>query len=166
MLYLSNNAGFRVPANKQSAFTLIEIIVTIIVIGIAAAALMSVFTNMIRGSADPVIQQQATTVAEAYIEEIMLRSFNDPQGGESGTDEGEAGRADYDDVKDYRSLAVGPAADQFGVGIPALAAYIVTVTVTNVGLNGIAAADSLRVDVSVNHTAISPVVISAYRTNY
>lgn len=151
---------------RQSAFTLIEIIVTIIVLGVAATALLSVFTNLIRGSADPVIQQQATTVAEAYLEEIMLRSFDDPQGGESGTDEGEAGRADYDDVKDYRSLASGPAADQFGNPIAALSDYTVTVAVVNAGLNGIVVADSLRVDVSVSHPAIATITLSGYRTNY
>ncbi len=151
---------------RQIAFTLIELIVTIVVIGIAATALMSVFINMSRGSADPVIQQQATTVAEAYLEEILLRSFDDPQGSESGTTEGETGRAEYDDVKDYRSLAAGPVADQFGNAIAALAAYTVTVSVTNASLNGIAAADSLRIDVSVSHAAIAPVLLSGYRTDY
>ncbi len=151
---------------RQNAFTLIELIVTIVVIGIAATALMSVFTNMSRGSADPVIQQQATTIAEAYLEEILLRSFDDPQGSESGTTEGEAGRAEYDDVKDYRGLGVGAAADQLGNPIAALAAYTVTVSVTNASLNGIAAADSLRIDVSVSHAAIAPVLLSGYRTDY
>ena len=74
----TDNAGFRVtrPARRgraalrrQSAFTLIEIIVTIIVIGISATALLSVFTNMIRGSADPLIQQQATSIAGEIIGE-------------------------------------------------------------------------------------------------
>lgn len=151
---------------RERAFTLIEIVVTLVVIGIAAVALMSVFTSTVRGSADPLIQQQATTIAEAYMEEILLRSFDDPQGGETGTDEGEAGRSDYDDVKDYRSLAAGPAADQFGNPIAALAAYTVTVSVTNNAFNGIAAADALRVDVSVDHAAIDPILVSAYRTRY
>jgi len=151
---------------RQSAFTLIEIIVTLVVIGVSATALLSVFTNMVGGSADPAIQQQAATIAEAYMEEIRLRAFNDPQGGETGTDEGEAGRADYDDVKDYRSLAVGPAATQLGNPIAALAAYMVDVDVTDAGLNGIAAADSLRVDVTVSHPAIDDIVISGYRTRY
>lgn len=149
----------------QSAFTLIEVIVTIVVVSIASVALMS-FANMVRGSADPVIQQQATTIAEAYLEEILLRSFNDPQGGETGTDEGEAGRAEYDDVKDYRSLAAGPAADQFGNPVAALAAYTVTVNVTNTTLGGIPAADALRVDVSVSHAAISNILLSGFRTRY
>ena len=151
---------------NQYAFTLIEVIVTIIVIGIAAAALLSVVNNLVRGSADPVIQQQASTIAEAYMEEIMLRAFEDPQSGETGADEGEAGRADYDDVQDYRSLAIGPVADQFGNPIAALSAYTVEVNVINQGLNGIAAGDSLRVDVSVSHPAADTILLSRYRTRY
>lgn len=150
---------------RQSAFTLVEIIVTIVVIAIASTALLS-FANMVRGSADPVIQQQATTIAEAYLEEIMLRPFNDPQGGETGTDEGEAGRADYDDVKDYRSLAAGAAADQFGNPVAALAAYTVTVTITNAALGSVPMADSLRVDVNVDHPAIGDILLSGFRTRY
>jgi MSHA pilin protein MshD len=151
---------------RQLAFTLIEIIVTLVVIAIAATALMSVFSNMIRGSADPVVQQQATTVAEAYLEEILLRAFEDPQGGETGSDEGEAGRAEYDDVQDYRSLAVAPAADQFGNPIATLAAYTVRVSVTGDELNGVPSTDSLRIDVEVRHPAIAPILLSAYRTKY
>ncbi len=152
--------------HREAAFTLIEIIVTLVVIAIAGVALVSVFTSTVRGSADPLIQQQATTIAEAYVEEILLRSFDDPQGGESGTDEGEAGRSEYDDVKDYRSLVAGPAADQLGNPIPALANYTVTVSVSNNAFNGIAAADALRIDVSVDHPAIDPILVSAYRTRY
>ena len=151
---------------RQSAFTLIEIIVTIVVIAIGASALLSVFSSLARTSADPAIQQQATTIAEAYLEEILLRAFNDPQGGETGNDEGESGRAEYDDVKDYRSLAAAPAADQFGNPVPALADYTVTVTVTNSALGGLPAADSLRVDVNVNHPAIGDILLSGYRTRY
>ena len=150
---------------RQSAFTLVEIIVTIVVVSIASVALMS-FANVVRSSADPVIQQQATTIAEAYLEEILGRSFDDPQGGETGNDEGEAGRSDYDDVKDYRSLAAGPAADQFGNPVAALAAYTVTVNISNTALDSIAAADALRIDVSVSHPAISNILLSGFRTRY
>ena len=151
---------------RQSAFTLIEIIVTIVVIGIAATALMSTFTRFARSSVDPALQQQATTIAEAYLEEILLRPFNDPQGGETGTDEGEAGRALYDDVKDYRSLAAAPAADQFGNPVAALADYTVTVSVTNSALGGLPATDSLRIDVNVNHPLVGDITLSGYRTLY
>lgn len=153
---------------RQSAFTLVEIIVTIVVIAIASTALLS-FANIVRGSADPVIQQQATTIAEAYLEEILLRAFNDPQGSELGlgtVEPGEAGRAEFDDVQDYSTLAAGPTADQFGNPVAALAAYTVTVSVTNDALGGLPVADSLRVDVNVNHPAIGNIQLSGFRTRY
>ena len=151
---------------RQSAFTLIEVIVTIVVIGIAATALMSVFSQMARSSVDPALQQQATTIAEAYLEEILARSFNDPQGGETGSDEGEAGRALYDDVKDYRSLAAGPAADQLGNPVAALADYTVSVSITNTALDAVPADDSLLVEVNVNHPLVGTVILSGFRTLY
>ncbi len=150
---------------RSFGFTLIEIIVTLVVIAIAATALLSVYTSMVRGSADPMIQQQATTIAEAYLEEISLRAFNDPQGGETGADEGESGRAEYDDVKDYRDLASGPPADQYGVLIPALSAYTVTLSITDSALNTVPSNAALRIEVSVDHAAIDAIMIVAYRAN-
>ena len=154
---------------RQSAFTLIEIIVTIVVVGIAATALLGVFSNLARSSADPALRQQATTIAESYLEEILLRSFDDPQGGENGLGslEGESGRAEYDDVQDYSNLAAGPVADQFGNPIAALSAYTVSVTVGSVELDSaIPLADTLRVDVRVAHPAIDDIVLSGFRTRY
>lgn len=149
--------------HRQSAFTLIEIIVTIIVIGIAATALLSVFTNLVRGSADPVIQQQATTIAEAYLEEIMLREFADPQVAESGGAEAGETRPVYDDVQDYNSLGTTQVRDQNDNPIVALSAYQVTVTVNAAVLSGVAA---MQIDVSVNHPATGAIQLTAFRTDY
>jgi MSHA pilin protein MshD len=55
-------------------FTLIEIIVTIVVLAIAGTTLLSVFTSTARTIADPMIQQQAISIAEAYMEEVLLKS--------------------------------------------------------------------------------------------
>ena len=147
---------------RQSAFTLIEIVVTIIVIGISATALLSVFTNMIRGSADPVIQQQATTIAEAYLEEIMLRAFEDPQVLETGGAE-EASRPTYDDVQDYNDLGTTQVRDQNDNPIAALNDYQVTVTVNGAVLNGV---NAMQIDVSVNHPLTGTITLSAFRTDY
>ena len=148
---------------RQSAFTLIEIIVTILVIGISATALLSVFSNMIRGSADPVIQQQATTIAEAYLEEIMLRSFADPQVAETGVAEPGETRPNYDDVQDYNSLGTTQVRDQNNNPIAALSDYQVTVTVNGAVLNTVAA---MQIDVSVSHPATGAILLSAFRTDY
>ena len=151
---------------RQAAFTLIEIIVTLVVVGIAAVALLGVFTSNIRGSADPVVQQQAITIAEAYMEEIMLRAFEDPtdvEQGLGGTEAGEASRDLFDDVQDYNHLGTTEVRDQNNVAIPALSAYDVTVTVTAATLNTVPA---MLVDIQVDHPAISPIRLNAYRTDY
>jgi len=146
--------------NRQAGFTLIEIIVTIVVLSIAATAILSIFTNTIRTSADPMIQQQALSIAEAYMEEIQLKPFSDPGGGV-----GETARAAFDDVSDYGTLNNAAIEDQNGSPIADLSSYTVSVTVTsNASLNGIT--DALLISVSVNHAALDPVVIHGFRTNY
>ncbi len=156
-------AGFNAVLRRQSAFTLIEIIVTIIVIGISATALMSVFTNMIRGSADPVIQQQAATIAEAYLEEIMLRAFDDPQVAESGGAEAGETRPGYDDVQDYNSLGTTQVRDQNNNPVATLSDYQVTVTVSPALLNSV---NTMQIDVSVNHPVTGTITLSAFRADY
>ena len=155
---------------RQSAFTLIEIIVTIIVIGISATALMSVFASMIRGSADPMIQQQATTIAEAYMEEIMLRAFEDPQVAETGAAEAGETRPNYDDVQDYNSLGTTQVRDQNNNPVALLSAFGVTVVVAGDPLgdppNTVPAGAAMRVDVTVTHAAIADILLSGYRTRY
>jgi MSHA pilin protein MshD len=145
----------------SSAFTLIEVLVTIVVISIAGTALMGVYTSMVAKSADPIIQQQALAIAEAYMEEIRLKAFADPDGVEGET------RANFDDIQDYNGLPDTKVRDQNGVEILSLSAYSVTVNVASQTFAGIAnVADSMRIDVVVNHPAIDPITLSSYRVNY
>jgi MSHA pilin protein MshD len=148
---------------SQAAFTLIELLVTIIVIAISATALMGVYTNMVRGSADPVIQQQAITVAEAYLEEILRKDYDDPVLPETGGAEGTESRGSFNDVQDYNDLPDNQVRDQNNNPILALAAYSVTVSVAAAVLNGV---NAMRVDVTVTHPAISAISLSAFRTAY
>jgi MSHA pilin protein MshD len=150
---------------RQTAFTLIEILVTLVVIGVAATALLQVFSNMVRGSADPMIQQQAITVAEAYMEEILRKPYADPNGGETGSAEAGESRASFDDVQDYNSLPDNLVRDQNNNAVAALADYTVAVDVNFVAgvLNGV---DALQIDVTVTHPVLGAVSLSAFRTNY
>ncbi|MEM7563336.1 MAG: prepilin-type N-terminal cleavage/methylation domain-containing protein [Pseudomonadota bacterium] len=148
---------------RQRAFTLIEILITIVVVSVAAAALLSVFSNFVSKSADPVIQQQATTIAEAYMEEIQLRAFTDPQGGESGGAEAGESRATFDDVQDYNSLIDNNVRDQNNNLIAVLSDYTVTVSVTGEVLNTV---NAQRIEVTVDHPAVQAIVLTGYRTDY
>ncbi|NNE63130.1 MAG: pilus assembly protein MshD [Gammaproteobacteria bacterium] len=145
----------------QSGFILIEIITTIVIISIAATAIMSVFSGTIRSSANPMIQQQAISIAEAYMEEIMLKPFVDPD----GTEVGES-RSTFDDVDDYNGLTDSGARDQNNSPIPSLGDYTVTVSVANSSLNGIDAADAFLITVNVAHSVLGSIVLEGYRTDY
>ena len=140
-----------------SGFTLLELITTIVVIAVAAPTLMSVFSSTIQTSADPMFQHQALSIAEAYMEEILLKDFAIGP---------ETTRANFDDVRDYNGLTDVGARDQANNLIAGLNDYTVSVTVVNDGLNGIAAADSLRIDLTVSHAMIDDILLSGYRVNY
>lgn len=156
--------GVRVPG-----FTLLEVLVTIVVLGIAASAILGVFTSTIRTSADPLIQQQAVAIAEAYLEEIQLKPFADPTQVETGGAEAGESRSNYDDVQDYDGLNDAGARDQNDNAIAALAAFDVQVSVQGRDLSGtntVPVSDSLRIDVTVDHAVIDPILISGFRTNF
>jgi MSHA pilin protein MshD len=140
-----------------SGFTLLELITTIVVIAVAAPTLMSIFSTTIQTSADPMFQHQALSIAEAYMEEILLKDFAIGP---------ETTRANFDDVRDYNGLTDVGARDQANNLIAGLNDYTISVTVVNDGLNGIAAADSLRIDLTVSHAMIDDILLSGYRVNY
>jgi MSHA pilin protein MshD len=109
-------------------------------------------------SADPMIQHQAVAIAEAYLEEVLLQSYIDPDGVS-----GEANRSLYDDIDDYNGFSETGAHDQSGAAITGLGTYTVTVAVTPDTLNTVAAK---RVDVTVTHPSGIDMTLTGYRTNY
>ncbi len=61
--------SFREPKTSQG-FSLIEIIITLAILSIAAVGVLTVFTTGIRGSANPVIVDQATELAQGEMDEV------------------------------------------------------------------------------------------------
>ncbi|MDH3768823.1 MAG: pilus assembly protein MshD, partial [Gammaproteobacteria bacterium] len=104
--------------------------------------------------------QQAVAVARAYMEEILLNDFDDPDG-----IDGEVARVDFDDVDDYDALVDVGARNQFDNAIAGLADYTVAVDVNGSGaLPGVPVADALRVDVTVSRAPLLSFTLSGYRT--
>ena len=144
----------------QSGLTLIELLVSIVIVAVAASAVLAVLATTSGSSADPMVRRQATSIAEAYLEEILLKPFADPDGVD-----GESSRAAFDDVDDYDGLVDAGARDQFGNAIPILGAYTVSVNVgSSSALAGVPVADALRIDVNVTWESSIDFTISAYRT--
>lgn len=147
---------------KQRGVTMIELLVSIVIVSIASAAVLGVLAMTTGGSADPMIRHQAAAIANAYLEEILLKPITDPDGVD-----GEVARADFDDLDDYDGLADVGARDQFGNLITGLGDYGVAVSVAaTTGLPAVAAGDEFRVDVVVTRGVEINYTLSGYRTRF
>lgn len=144
---------------SQRGFSFIELVISIVLISVAVGGVLLAYTNTVAGSSDPLIREQAVAVAESYLEEILSKPFDDPDGVD-----GEGSRAAFDDVDDFAGLSQEPQLpDGTTLG---LGAYTVNVTLVATSLNGIAAAASWRVDVSVSHSSGESITLTGYRTDY
>lgn len=94
-------------------YTLVEVVITIVVLGIALTALSGSLFDGIGRNADPMWQVKSTQLAQAYLDEITSMRFQEdsPLGGgsiatcnENGPEAGETNRSLYDDVDDYHNL--------------------------------------------------------------
>lgn len=170
-------------------FTLIELVITIVILAIGVTAFTQLMNASTIASVDPMLRQQANAVAQSYLEEVLLTSFCDPNlstdcpayctganicstcGGSASPAPAET-RADFDDVCDYNGLADTGARNQFDAAIASLSDYNVAVSVedNSVSLQGLSSASGnvVRVDVNVTHASNPDVdiTLSGYRTNY
>ena len=89
-----------VRQGNDRGFTLVELIISMVVVSIALGGVLMVMNYTIWHSADPMLQHQAVAIAESYLEEVLLHAYSDPDG--SG---GESLRNLFDDVDDYDGLA-------------------------------------------------------------
>ncbi|MDP1652666.1 MAG: type II secretion system protein [Rhodocyclaceae bacterium] len=60
---------------RQHGLTLIELIMFIVIVGVALAGVLTVLNYTTRHSADPLVRKQALAIAEAILEEVMLQPF-------------------------------------------------------------------------------------------
>lgn len=167
--------------DRQRGVTLIELVVTIVVISIGATGILLVLDRNTRESGRPVVEHQAIAIAEAYLEEILAKAFCDPDNAECqtgfapGTPQclvcpaSEGARGSYDNVCDYNGLPDTTVRNQDGVPIAGLEAYTVQVQVgTGGNLNGLSGAscEVLDVTVNVNGPFGVAVTLGGFRTNY
>ncbi len=147
---------------RQTGTTLIELVISIVIVSIAASAVLMALSMTVGYSADPMVRHQAVAIAEAYLEEITLKAFVDPDGVD-----GEANRTLYDDVDDYNGLVDVGARDQFTAARTGLEDYTVTVAVTaSSALPSIASTDLFLISVTITHAANIDFTVSAYRANF
>jgi MSHA pilin protein MshD len=98
---------------RQQGVTIIELVIFIVIVGIAAAALVQALNLASRNSTDPVRRKQAMLIAEAYMEEVQQAQFTvcNPADAHAAT----ATIADFD-ANDPSKCATQANVEDFGTG--------------------------------------------------
>lgn len=60
---------------RHTGFSLIEVVVTIVVLGIGLAGMMALYNQLTRASVDPMLRKQALAIASSLLEEVELKAF-------------------------------------------------------------------------------------------
>ena len=164
-------------AHLQRGFTLIEVIVSIVVLAIAIVGVVAGLSAVAVRSAAAMVNEQAVAIASSYLNEVLQKPFG------TGSPDGAASRSQFDVVADYAGLTDVGVHDQTGTVVPALSncspaptpsCYTVAVAIHGGGLPGpapaalgaVPVAQLLEVDVTVSNSSGVLVVLSGYRTKY
>jgi MSHA pilin protein MshD len=142
----------------QRGLTLIELITSIAVIGLAGASVLGVLGYLSSSSGSTLARVRAQGIAQSYLSEVLSRPFTDPDATPA-----EASRALFDDIGDYAGLDDAAAVDQAGAVI---APYRVRVSVTPAALGSVPATHARRVDVQVDLPDGQMVLATGFRTRY
>jgi MSHA pilin protein MshD len=182
-------------ALRQKGVTLIELVMFIVIIGVAAAGILLVMNTVTRHSADPLQRKQALAIAESLLEEVELMPMtycdpNDPNAATATSTAGcTAGLSEdvtvgpvpagetrgsnanpFDNVADYGGYTMNGITDILGNSIAGLGSYSANVALTRVGTafigGGAVAGDALRITVTVTAPDGSQVMLDGYRTRY
>ena len=139
-------------SQAQGGFTLVEMILAIVVLGVGLAGVMLAFSIAVGRSADPVINQQMLAIAEEMIEEIQLKPYTVA----ANTAPAGCARDTYNDVADYNGYATsGQICTVDGTAVGALAGYSVSVSVASGTLGGVGNAKRIVVTVSRGSQSLS-----------
>jgi MSHA pilin protein MshD len=177
--------------SRQRGVTLVELILFIVIVGIAVASVVGVLSFTTTQSTDPVRRKQALMIAQAMLEEVSLAQFTycDPNSDNGSTATSvadcsipenfgpETGNTrPYDNVNDYGGSATpftngaGKLTDVNG-NVLDLDGYTATLAIVPEDLGGIVAGTTnnpevLRITVTVSYGNGNSVRLDGYRTRY
>ena len=106
-----------------SGVTLVELIVFIVIVGVALAGLFAAFNTMTAGSADPQVRKQVLAIAESLLDEVALMplTYCDPDDANAATATNSAGcTGGAGGANDEDKSPLGPESteDRYGTTLP------------------------------------------------
>ena len=175
---------------RQRGISLVELVLFIVIVGVAMAGVLLVMNVTTAHSADPLLRKQALAIAEALMEEVQLMPFTECEpdafngsvapascatleaiGPEAGEARGSL-NTPFDNVNDYHGFQLqagdGDIGGTGGVTVPA--GYVASVAIAQGGAFGpggvqVPGTDALRITVSVDFGGDS-ISLEGYRTRY
>lgn len=191
-LKMVSRAGLH--SRRNGGFSLIELIVTIVILSIATYGLLTALNLTNQHSVDPIFEKQALAVAESLMDEVLSQPYTycdptdanaqsaqsaiiNPVVGCATLVEGmgpEAGQTRYsaatpfNNVNDYDGFYMATIRDLTNTTVAALSTYSATVRVYNEDLwfPRIPAASALHVVVTVDGPSNTRVRLDGFRTLY
>lgn len=166
----------------SNAYSLIELVISIALSSIVIVVFYSFFSNAQKQSSDSVLHFKAAELAQTYLEEINLKSYDDfsPTGNAIRCDslpslpcsiilgpEVSELRTNYDDVDDFNNLSEQPPVDANGNTRQGYSSYQVSIQVSYAGGDFALPSTSLK---KIQVTIIAPqgevFVFSQYKGNF
>lgn len=177
---------------RQRGLTLIELMLFVVVVGIALSAMLKVFVTATTASADPMVRRQQLAIAESLLREVTLMPFTwcDPTDAnvETATSAAvsptgcatlsdsmgpEAGQTRYgptnffNNVNDYADFTMSGIRDVTNTAIAGLTGYSASVAVAAAALDDIpAGGQALKITVTVTAPDASVIRLQGWRTRY
>lgn len=159
----------------QRGMTLVEMVISIVLMSIAITAVLSAFSSSMGRSSDSLWKNKSLKLAQLYLDEILSKKYdsNTPLGGipapasvNCNVPAGGGNRALFDDVDDFNGIDDNPPRLVSGV-LANYTGYRVQVTVSCAGTEvGVAANNAKRITVTITPPNQSPMPFSVYRGNY
>ncbi len=156
---------------RISGFTLIEMIIAIVIIGVGLAGVLAAFNTTVKSSADPLLHKQMLAAAEEMLEEILLKPFVDPEGDAAPTNAVlscgvAATRTAFDDVSDYHNYETTGICDIEGTSVAGLGGYNLKVTVDAAASLGTLSGGAIKKVTVVVTRGGETISLVGWRTSY
>ncbi len=150
----------------QHGISLVELIIFIVIVGVAVTGVLAVMGQVMTHGADPLLRKQAIASAESLLEEIELQDFVSASAATTAVTQINRAR-DYHVVRDYNGFAtVGIFPISGAAPVAGLEGYNANVAVADAGLDTIPAGSAVLITVTVTPPQGDSVQISGYRTAY
>lgn len=166
-MWTRRNFTGRHVSRRQTGVTLVELILAMVIVGVATAGMIAAFNTTSKASADPIVFKQLAAVAEGIMEEIQLKPFD------VAPNVAASGRDAFTDVRDFDcygltnncTVPIVGIVDVSNNKIPGLSGYSVAVRVEAVSLTDVPATGALRITVTVSNGA-NNFVLTGWRLDY